>query len=299
MFIDGDVPHMLRHYFAEPPRKDRAWQKFRYEMLDKKHDILKAVDYSTRCDQKFWSAQLEFIERHGAVGGYAVPIRDFSHCPVRMDHDAQLLEGFCRTLIPSLVVLADECEDKRRKNIERESSRTIMQMLISAMAFSTALTADRLQLEAAIIHKFEGDHNDSALVCNTIAECIESTRVLFLSGAILAADNGDIIMGAVLRQFKLLVPVYGRSNATVLSMDGFEDWAPSILEEVQRDVRTIHVLLKNSIDPVKFLESNLQVFSASRWLIVEEMAEQTDRDKRRKLQHREDLLGMFDRLCDA
>ena len=70
ILIDGDAPDMLRHYFAEPPRKDSDWQAFRYELLDKKMAFLKSVTYSTRLAQKFWATQVEFLENHGGVGGY-------------------------------------------------------------------------------------------------------------------------------------------------------------------------------------------------------------------------------------
>ena len=97
VLINGDAAHLLRHYFAEPPRKDAAWQQFRYELMEKKHALLKSVSYSSRLAQKFWQAQSEAITKYGPVGGFAVPIRDYSFCPIRMDHDMSVFEGFART----------------------------------------------------------------------------------------------------------------------------------------------------------------------------------------------------------
>ena len=79
MLIDGDVAHMLRHYFANPPRQESVWKKFSYEIMDKKGAMLKQVSYSSRLAQKFRTAQMECIEKYGAVGGFNVPIKDLSY----------------------------------------------------------------------------------------------------------------------------------------------------------------------------------------------------------------------------
>ena len=81
---------------------------------------------------------------------------------------------------------------------------------------------------------------------------------------------------------------------TLLSRDGYEEWAPPIVASMQRDMSVTQTLLRNMIDPEKFLENNSTVFSCPKWMELHDIG-----CERRRSQKRAGLLQMLDRLCDA
>ena len=153
--------HDFMKLCEEAAKKDSTWGPIRYELLTKKHAIIKDLHYAQTVKLDWLQWQTTILDDEGHQGGSGRQrvrdiIRYMPYGPTRAAVEADCLEVICRTMKATMCTMASRVSKGSTTEIQQAYKSTLDTMK-TAEWLRVGLNADKKIVERATLRRFDNE----------------------------------------------------------------------------------------------------------------------------------------------
>lgn len=185
LLICRDAAHAVRIAVKEPVIRTNGFAEVYRNLFEKKHAILKDIQYSNKLQARLSQCQELIVKSRGSQGAsLQTIIENFSFAPQRFESFSEPIRKWVCTLLANLLMLAsiatyDKSSDMRKTAVEG------IEFMTGENILRAALAGDWAELGLMLIRLFDAADRDPCTEVRDLRNYEEKSRNLFIKGNIL------------------------------------------------------------------------------------------------------------------
>lgn len=263
-----DSFHDFMKLCEEAAKKDSTWGPIRYELLTKKHAIIKDLHYAQTVKLDWLQWQTTILDEEGHQSGSGRQrvreiIRYMPYGPTRAAVEADCLEVICRTMKATMCTMASRVSKGSTTEIQQAYKSTLDTMK-TAEWLRVGLNADKKIVERATLRRFDHEWSFLPMKKRIFEEHMRTQCALVSHGALVSNLNNGTMTAVVVDTIRDNPRVMYGSKVRALSADSLEQALSVELEALQRQIRVTNKLLDEHNNPT-YMMNKAQCFDLCRW----------------------------------
>jgi hypothetical protein len=264
---EKDTFHDFIKITEEPAKKDPAWGPIRYELLAKKHSIIKDLHYASTVKADWQQWQKEVLSQEGSqsgCGSHQVTsiIQFMPYAPTRAAVEADCFEVWCRTMKATMCTMADRVS-KGNPEVQRAYVRAL-ETMSTGVCLRVGLNTDKKIMERKTLRRFDHTTSFQPMKKRIFEEHQVRIWAMVHEGGVVSQSNSGTMTAIVIQAIRDNVRIEYGSGILAMSDESLETALEEEMKSLQRQSRVVNALLDEHNNE-SYMMNKTQCFDLCRW----------------------------------